>query len=39
MRVIEGIKDMLGGAPGPLVCNGLMAVLFDGTVRFFVGGL
>jgi hypothetical protein len=38
MRVIEGIKEMLGGAPGHLVCNGLMAVLFDRTVRFFVVG-
>jgi hypothetical protein len=39
MRVIEGIKARLGGAPGHLVFHGLMDVLFDGTVGFFVVGL
>src|ERR671932_854908 len=39
MRVIEGIKEILGGAPGHLVFHVLMEVLFDGTVRFFVVGL
>ena len=39
MRVIEGIKEILGGAPGYLVFNVLMEVLFDSTVRFFVVGL
>src|SRR5262245_20872526 len=48
-RGIEGIKAMgwwcarppgvqwAGGAPGHLVCNGLMAGLCDSPVRFFVG--
>ena len=39
MRVIEGIKESLAGAPGHLVFNVLMEVLFDSTVRFFVVGL
>src|SRR5262249_32651394 len=38
MRVIEGIKEILGGAPGYLVFNVLMEVLFDSTVRFFMVG-
>jgi hypothetical protein len=38
MRVIEGIKEILGSAPGHLVFNVLMEVLFDSTVRFFVVG-
>src|SRR5919199_533459 len=39
MRVIEGIKEILGGAPGHLGFNVLMEVLFDSMVRFFVVGL
>jgi hypothetical protein len=38
MRGIAGIKERLGGAPGHRGFNGLMAGLFDSTVRFFVVG-
>ena len=39
VRVIEGIKEILGGAPGHRVLNVLMAVLVDSAVRFCGGGV
>ena len=36
MRVIEGIKEILGSAPGQLVLDVLMKVLFDSGIGLFV---
>ena len=38
VRVIEGIKEMLGGAPGQLMLDVLMKGLFDCDIRLFVIG-
>ncbi len=39
MRVIKGIKEILGGAPGQMVFDVLMKVLFDCRIRLFVMGV
>ncbi len=39
MRVIEGIKEILGGTPGEMMFNVLMEVSFDGSRGFFVVAL
>jgi hypothetical protein len=39
MRVIEGIKEVLGRAPSQLVFDVLMKVLFDRSVGLFVVAL
>jgi len=39
VRVIKGIKEILGGARGKMELDVLMKVLFDCRIRLFVMGV